>query len=270
MSEKSEKDEILKQKAFVFREIEGGGQMGTVDPEMSDWRCLLEELVAARGGQAEVASRLCKITRRSSERDFETAKRNLANWTAGSTLPQRRNLAALSQALRVEEEPQLLARWNALYSKARDAEVPVQESDGPATPSKRAFRQRALQWPIMSAAAAVIAAAMVLGYWALGSAAGEDERTIGYLPFAELKVGESVLVHAKRGECGQAPPEWYQIEHEIPALQTGRLVDDGLGTSRSTTCGGLTPGRLVRFVAERPGDETFELFQRKIRVLVHE
>ncbi len=238
---------------------------------MSRWCALLDELVDAHGGEDEVAARFCAISRRDSGANYLAAKRSLSNWLAGAAVPQRKNYQILTRALKVEDDKEKFAQWKALYAQARDrgpsadAQADVPASVDAPMPIPVPFRQRLPRWSIGMALAVIVAGG--LGYAMLASA-GDDSPTIGYLPFAELKVGESVLVHAKRGECGKPPPEWREIEHEIPVLKTGRLVDDGLGTSRSTTCGGLTPGRLVRFEAQYPGEEVFELFQRQIKVVV--
>lgn len=227
------------------------------------WHELLERIISEQGGQAAVASRLCEASGRGSERDFETARRNLANWSSGKAVPQHRNFTLLSNVLKVNDSPERALRWNELYRDARGDPADNAARQGLVSSG----RAMSLRYPARFAALLVAALAFASGYWLMQSRA-DDSRTIGYLPYAELKVGESVIVHAKRGECGKPPPEWYEFAHEVPALQTGRLVDEGLGTSRSNTCGGTTPGRLVRFVAETPGEEEFDLFQRTIKVVV--
>jgi len=243
--------------------------MGHDEAGHAEWRKLLAELVDENGGEDRIASRFCAAAGRRTETSFQSAKRSISNWLSGAAVPQRRNFSLLTQALDIRDE-QRLKQWRALYVEARDRRQPPEAEQEESPAERPAFRAadfgRPLSLAVTAAVAAVVAA--LVGYYML-PAVGDDSRTIGYLPFAELKVGESVLVHAKRGECGKPPPEWHEIEHEIPVLATGRLVDDGLGTSRSTTCGGLTPGRLVRFEAQQPGEEVFDLFQRKIKVVVH-
>lgn len=242
------------------------------------WHDMLRGLVDAKGGEAAVALAYCKVTRRKSATSFETARRNLSNWITGASLPRRQNFLALTRALDIREATDAMERWTGLYDRARakaGAQQPAGATTGlagtlpaPAETTRMPRLDRALT--VRHAAWGSLALLVAATAWMAvpNAASGDDERTIGYLPFAELRVGETVLVHAKRGACGQPAPEWREFAHEIPALATGRLIDDGEGTSRSTTCGGTTPGRLVRFVAEKPGDETFDLFQRKIHVIV--
>lgn len=243
------------------------------DRAFADWRSMLESSVAARGGPAEIADRLCRISGRRSAQDFETARRNIANWMSGHAVPQRRNFKILTEALGLAGDAGQLARWNSLYVRARGPLPAADQHEGaPAAPAVAATHGRT-RVPRWIGGAAIVAAACLAAAVAMSPSsrpAADDSRTIGYLPFAELKAGESVLIHAKRGACGAPAPDWREFEHQLPDLKTGRLVDGGPGMSRSTTCGGVTPGRLVRYVAETPGDEVFELFERRIRVVVHD
>jgi len=249
---------------------------------VDDWHDLLDGLVTRKGGLATLAAMICKATGRNSERDFETARRNLLNWTSGRAVPQRRNFALLTQLLDVASDPDVLARWNALYAAARlpeetaagtmpslleGADAPAMAAAPGSKPARRPFLFT--RWRVAASIAIVSVMACTIGYRTL-VVARDDGRVIGYRAYTELNVGESRLVHARRGECGRRPPEWHEMEHELPDIEIGRFVDDGLGESQSDRCGGLTPARLVRFVAEKPGAEVFDLFQRKLKIVVRD
>jgi len=89
--------------------------------------------------------------------------------------------------------------------------------------------------------------------------------TIAYKERVNVGVGESVVVHGARGDCGQAPEK---SSIRLPALETGTLSLGKAGTRDSNSCGGPTPAIEVIFTATTPGRESFELFGDTITVRV--
>ena len=87
---------------------------------------------------------------------------------------------------------------------------------------------------------------------------------------SELKVGDSVVIHAKRGRCGEQPPSWEQVFEYLPESLTGIWSDGGVGYRVSRSCGGATPARAVVFTATRPGEERFMLYEDPITIRVEE
>lgn len=249
--------------------------------EAASWHRIFDDICVRRGASAnaELAQRLCARKGRNSDRDYQAALRSIVNWRSGANLPQRSNFRLLTELLGIDADKALLARWRNAYQEATSTrqahgeELPIGEA-GIVTGvfEKPRFAVAAIAVVLLGA---VLAGAWVYrGQGALESAVddgGEVEttRTIGYRAYTELTVGQSAIINAKRGACGQPPPPWQHFEHELPLLLFGRLEDAGLGHSRSDTCGGLTPGRLVRYVATEPGTEIFDLFQRTLKVTVH-
>lgn len=92
-----------------------------------------------------------------------------------------------------------------------------------------------------------------------------QETTISYKERVTLSVGQSVVIHGIRGDCGQPPAK---SEISLPALQTGTLSLGKLGVRNSGSCGGPTPAIEVIFTATTKGRESFEVEGDKISVRV--
>jgi hypothetical protein len=91
------------------------------------------------------------------------------------------------------------------------------------------------------------------------------EATIKYRKSVSLHVGQSVVVHGIRGECGQEP---VLSEIKLPGLATGELRLGKMGVRQSGRCDGLTPAVEMIFTATSAGRETFEVEGDKISVRV--
>ncbi len=79
---------------------------------------------------------------------------------------------------------------------------------------------------------------------------------IDYRERVTVNVGESVVVHSIRGECGQLPTSG---DLGLPALTTGTLSIGKEGFRNSRSCNGDTPAVEVIFTATAPGRERFEI-----------
>ena len=248
----------------------------------TDWHQVFDEICARRGASAnaELAQQLCARKGRNGERDFQAALRNINNWRNGTNLPQKANLRLLTELLDIEADQELLVRWRSAYQAARSRRSHLDGAGAERGRSRIWHDARKLMPKLASTAVAVtVLSAAMAGIMVLTGlvpptgpqADGGDvevTRTIGYRPYTELEVGQSAIIQARRGPCGEQPPLWHHIEHELPLLLFGRFEDAGLGQSISDTCRGLTPGRLVRYVATKPGTEVFDLFQRTLKVVV--
>ncbi len=82
----------------------------------------------------------------------------------------------------------------------------------------------------------------------------------------ELKVGQSMIVHGFRGECGKRPTN--VDPNRTRATKLGILRNGNWGVTRSRTCGGWTPAVEVIFEARKPGRETITVAGEEIRVRV--
>lgn len=246
-----------------------------------DWHELFDEICVQQGHStnAELAQMLCAIKDRTSERDYQAALRSLTNWRNGTNLPHKANFRLLTAMLRVETNRQLLAHWRASYlaAKSRRDHLEVDAPAGDATLFRTLAGGVNTRTGVVVLAVALFATVTTLGsYWLVSTRGStgldvdnvENTRTISYRPYTELKVGESAIITARRGDCGRPPPPWNHFEHEMPLLLFGRFEDAGPGQSDSNRCRGLTPGRLVRYVATEPGTEIFDLFQRTLKVTV--
>lgn len=84
-----------------------------------------------------------------------------------------------------------------------------------------------------------------------------------------LKVGQSQVIHGKKGRCGDLPPTAEEIKRKFPKnLETGTLSTGKLGVRKSRKCGGVTPAREIIFTATKAGDEKIVLYDDDIQILV--
>jgi hypothetical protein len=97
------------------------------------------------------------------------------------------------------------------------------------------------------------------------SAFAQSENEIEYRERVTLNVGESVVIHGIRGDCGQLPTRG---DIELPALTTGTLSVGKEGYRESRRCNGETPAVEVIFTATAPGRERFEIEGDPISVRV--
>jgi hypothetical protein len=257
---------------------------------LSTWNQLVDRLCSEQGNDpAEVALRYCRAIGRNSRSDFDAAQKNIRNWRSGRHVPRRHNARALATALGLADNADLKRRWDELLEEAWKLEAKQgQTDDGNASAESNVGplqgRRGDVAWLRRAALLSAFVGVFFLGAvahatfpallpdWtdsAAKAAAEKAGRVVGVTPYARLKVGESIVVIAARGSCGNEPPSWEALQPKLPkSLQAGELSDDGLGFSDSVTCGGLTPGRLIRFTGLRPGTDEFSLFGSKITMIV--
>ncbi|APX11128.1 hypothetical protein BWR18_05050 [Tateyamaria omphalii] len=94
---------------------------------------------------------------------------------------------------------------------------------------------------------------------------------IAFKDRVRLNVGQAMIVHGHRGECGQLPTQARMkrsAERINAALTTGRVQHGKPGVRRSGACNGDTPAVELIFVATSPGRERVEVFGDEILFIV--
>lgn len=258
-------------------------EIGTFDR----WHELFDALCVARGhyDNLALAGAFCATTGAGSRAAYEAALKNLNNWRQGHHRPSPRNFRILTRLLEVESDQAVLAQWNRLYNSSRRL-MPAGETreggEGAApTPSAR-HRPAPFRHPLLMAAGGLaLAAAVWSGVVLLSSPEAVGEATtvppdmtgqqVYYREQVIARVGESAVVHGKRGErCGEQPPPWEEVLPYLPELATGVWTDGGVGFRVSRACGGTTPVRAVVFTATRPGLDAFLLYDDPVTLRVLE
>lgn len=114
--------------------------------------------------------------------------------------------------------------------------------------------------------------ALIIGLTALAPAAQADSSNkVKYRSSITLKVGQAVIVHGKRGTCGQLPSKSDLSESKgnlDRKLKTGHIAFGKPGVRKSGSCGGWTPVYETIFVADRPGKETVKIHGDPVRITV--
>jgi len=274
--------------------------MGRRLESIEEWHRLFDALCMERGhvDNGSLASDYCALTRKRTDGAHETALKSLNNWRQGVHVPNRRNFRLLTLLLQIEDGDDILPHWHRLYEEAqrrKPSNEQGNDKNGDATDLQElapritvGASRRSRRWPI----AAVIAVAIVLvggmGIGLIGWQKPEPQVAVRKKPEAgepvidmtgeriywrelsEVRVGESVVIHAKRGRCGEQPPSWEETFEYLPELATGIWSDGGVGFRISRSCGGATPARAVVFTATRPGEERFMLYEDQITIRVDE
>ena len=89
------------------------------------------------------------------------------------------------------------------------------------------------------------------------------------IPFhktVELKVGQSMVVHGYRGECGKRPAN--VDPNRTRDTKLGTLSNGKWGVTKSRSCGGWTPAVEIIFTARKKGRETIKVAGDAIKVRV--
>ncbi len=95
------------------------------------------------------------------------------------------------------------------------------------------------------------------------------DNKINFSRTVALKVGQSMVIHGKRGKCGELPQSAEKTLAKLPTdLKTGKLRVGELGVRSSRSCNGITPAREVIFDAIQPGSEIIRLYGDDIVVTV--
>ena len=275
--------------------------MGDKFASFSEWWKLFDALCIERGhvDNDHLASEYCNLTKKKAGGAYESALKSLNNWRRGLHTPSRRNFRILTLLLRVEDMADALPYWHRLYEDAQ-RRTPATEPDngdanghtgipeGIAPPHPVAASRRVRHWQIAGIVALLVLAAgggmIGLSGWQESESAAiqrkrpkpgprvidmTDQR-IYWRERSEVRVGESVVIHAKRGRCGEQPPSWEEVFEYLPELSTGIWSDGGVGYRVSRSCGGATPARAVVFTATRPGEDRFMLYEDPITIRVEQ
>lgn len=237
------------------------------------WHGLFDALCNESGflDNGTLASEYCAIAGGNGQADYETAVRNLANWRTGRHIPRRRNFTILGQILNVARQSELEERWTELYASAREQNAYLARAAGtevedlspdfgtfpPADPYPRVWTSR--QMTVASVGALIVGAVVGATSQPLWQRAAlpdlNDLPLVTVQPFVKVYVGESRIIHAQRGDCGQLPPEWEYVQTRLPKSSIGTFSDGGLVRRSSDFCKGETPGRAVIFKGEKTGRE---------------
>jgi len=98
------------------------------------------------------------------------------------------------------------------------------------------------------------------------SALANPNNQIPFHRSVELTVGQSMIVHGFRGECGERPKN--VDPKRTRATKLGVLSNGRWGVTKSKRCGGWTPAVEIIFTATKKGRETIEVAGERIKVRV--
>lgn len=268
-----------------------GDGMGGRYTGHDEWWRLFDALCTERGhiDNGRLASGYCELAGKKVDGAYDAALKSLNNWRKGLHTPSRRNFRLLTLLLRIEAGDEALPHWNRLYEEAqrrRPAADPEHaELNGTGAVSRLSPSRRG------RIAIAVALLVLVAGIGVFGPGGWPEPRTeaaarkkpepgppvidmtgerIYWRELSEVNVGESVVIHAKRGRCGEQPPSWEETFEYLPELATGIWSDGGIGYRVSRSCGGATPARAVVFTATRPGEDRFMLYEDPITIRVEQ
>jgi hypothetical protein len=258
--------------------------------QFDKWHILFDELCNRSGDydNARLGSRYCGRLGKRGEAHFETAVRNLRNWRSGKHIPRQRNFMILSQLLDVARDPALVTRWNELDQRAREAESAAgageadyqgldtaDASDGfaPAgAPGQASGRRRFARGEVVAAVAffccGVFASELYRAAPGLWMNVVQKPPLIVLRPHVSMIVGESLVIHGERGDCGKPPPDWEYVLTRLPVSRIGSFSDGGIVRRNSNFCRGETPARAVSFTAVKAGVEEFLVLGDVMRVTV--
>ena len=259
--------------------------------EFDKWHVLFDELCNRSGDydNARLGSEYCNRMGKHGEMHFETAIRNLRNWRSGKHIPRQRNFMVLSQLLDVAGEPALLDRWNVLYARAREMDdaapsggpdeadgipasvhsnLPVPLTPGAAEPVARRFDRQAVLIGLVLFCCGVLASELYRAEPWRWFYSIQKPPLIVWRPHVSLLVGESLIIHGERGDCGKPPPDWEYVLTRLPISRIGEFSDGGIVRRNSNFCRGETPARAVTFTAHKPGIEELLVLGDIMRVSV--
>lgn len=262
--------------------------------EFDKWNVLFDELCNRSGDydNARLGSDYCNRLGKRGEMHFETAIRNLRNWRSGRHIPRQRNFMILSQVLNVGRDPELLIKWNSLYARAREMDEAVrtgteEDQENPADigasfelPASQASRlsgrktRRFDRQHVFAGFAlfccGILASELYRAEPWLWFYSVQKPPLIVWRPHVSLVVGESLIIHGERGDCGKPPPDWEYVLTRLPISRIGEFSDGGVVRRNSNFCRGETPARAVTFTANKPGIEELLVLGDVMRVSVAE
>ena len=100
---------------------------------------------------------------------------------------------------------------------------------------------------------------------------GAQTQMISYRDAVTVQVGQSVVVHGLRGECGALPTAARIAEATTNLNAQTRLGTFSFGAEgvrRSGACNGSTPALQTIFTATTPGQETLRVHGDPVRITV--
>lgn len=250
----------------------------------------LFDMLCDRAGyydDADLAAAYCALTGHGERKQFEAAARNLNNWRSGRHLPRPGNLRLLARLLKVADDPELQQHWTRLYRQAgqapesssrlpvvsaglgRDVELlpPAAVGTDVLVPYRAvagggrrwSSAQAALACLVFLCAGAAAGATVATYVWQPWRGVADDAPVVPFRPKIEMKLGETRVIHAERGDCGKLPRDWAAVQSNLPYVRMGSFSDGGLARRFSKFCQGLTPARAIRFTATSAGIEEFEI-----------
>ncbi len=98
----------------------------------------------------------------------------------------------------------------------------------------------------------------------------DSSNSVPYKERVNVKVGQGVVIHGLRGDCGKAPTKSAvaSMEQKYRDIKVGKIVAGKAGVRRSRSCGGATPVVEAVFVAQKKGRVKIELFGDPISIKV--
>lgn len=234
----------------------------------SCWHRLFDEACNRQGhfDNQMLAAEMCRLSGRSSKEDFEAAKKKLRQWRAGQRLPLRRNLAAVSRALAVQDDPDLRYNWERLYSMAqmRLRHGRPEDSAVADRPDGVGEHRRADRWDMLAAATLLCASASVVAV----AFERSTMPTVGYDALVRVAVGSTRLIHGEHGSCDGPPPSWETLVPDLPESMLGTFSDGGLAAKMVNDCGKEMTVRAIQFTATEAGMEDIRLLRDPMRIEV--
>lgn len=245
--------------------------------QIEHWHELLDALCSrdSFADSAALAAEYCAMTNGGGRNQLETAIRNLNNWRSGRHLPRLRSVKVLERLLNVADDPALLEKWNQLYQRARldepeETEAAEATAGKPGTaPSHGAGRLiRAAAVGAILFGLGVATGTVAVSGWRPWGGPADDAPFVVYHPQVRLVVGQSMVVHGERGDCGKLPRDWRDVVGHLPTSTLGEFSDGGLVRRHSMFCKGITPARGIRFTATKPGMEEMYITGDYMKILV--
>lgn len=249
--------------------------------QINRWHILFDELCVRAGfhDAASLAARYCEVAGNGARKEHDTTLRNLNNWRSGRHIPRLRSLRILEQVLGVRDDPALLEHWTALYRQANET---GEDSPADVTHSAKggALASVAARWASSLPDVRTIAGAVVVfglgiamgNVWASGwrpwAGPADNAPVVRYNPEVFMTVGQSKVIHAERGDCGELPRDWPDVVADLPGPALGTFSDGGLARRNSIFCKGMTPARAIVFNAERVGVEEFRIQGDHLKVTI--
>lgn len=242
----------------------------------SNWHELFDTLCMERdqSGNYDLAFLVCKKAGKFSQKEIESAARNLSNWRSGANLPSRKNFRVLTEVLDVSKNQELTNYWQGLYHselKTRPFQTVLNASKNKSSYGVEIFGKNISISILLHSVLYIstLAATVIFINWYTDDIRILAKNSIVWRKNVSLTVGQKIVVHGKKGACGRMPPRVENILPRLPKnLITGKLTTGELGLRASNGCNGLTPAREIVFEAMAPGQETFFLFGNDINVQI--